>query len=85
MPLRQVSLRHQIDAKISVESDDIQYGLVPEFEEREAAIFAVCPWHIWIDLPWEDRSAAVAHYRLHLLVEAHVNEAAQSEAASPQR
>lgn len=50
-------------------------GAVPELEEREAAVYCSIPWYIWTELPWQERSSCVAHYRLHLMIEAHIEDA----------
>ena len=54
-------------------------GFVPEYEEREAAVFALIPWSEWDNLSWYERAAAVAHYRMHNIIETHVNDAIESE------
>lgn len=53
-------------------------GLVPEVEEREAAIFNGYTWREWRDLPYEERVDSVAHYRIHLLIETHKEDAVSS-------
>lgn len=57
----------------------IQYltdmGIVPELEEREAAVYCLIPWNEWYKLSWYDRSSMVAHYRMHLMIEAHIHDA----------
>jgi len=62
--------------------DDVRsgLGLVPEYEEREVALFNGCPWHVWSDLPGSERAAAVAHYRMHHLVSLHVSDAVRRQA-----
>lgn len=51
-------------------------GLVPEFECREAAVYVHVPWSDWIELDAMERAYAVAHYRMQLLIRAHVDDAA---------
>ena len=77
-PISSVQLKSQLNAQITAGRGE--FGLVSEYEEREAAIFVLCPWHIWTELEWQERAAAIAHYRVHFLVEAHVNEAAEKAA-----
>lgn len=57
-------------------------GMVPEYEAREAAVYVHCPWHVWIKLTGADRAYAVAHYRTHLAIGAHVQQAAEDHAES---
>ena len=71
-PIKSHPLREAIDTQIRYES------LVPEiaslYEEREAAVFARYNWTEWRSLDWRDRSAAMAHYRTHRLIELHQND-----------
>ena len=60
-------------------------GLVPEFEEREAARFGHYTWVAWQQLTYEDRAFGVAHYRTHILVELHQNDAQSKELERRQR
>ena len=55
-------------------------GQVPELECREAANFALYNWREWLELEHEDRVMAVAHYRMHIAIEAHVNDASERAA-----
>lgn len=57
---------------------------MPEFEEREAALFCGYTWKEWQEFSllepegrW-NRAAGVAHHRLHQLIEAHKDEAVSS-------
>lgn len=54
-------------------------GLVPEMEEREASVFAQYTWQDWLALTWQERANAIAHYRLHHLIDLHRNDAVSSE------
>jgi len=60
-------------------------GTVPEFECREAAIYVRVSWSEWLELEHEERAAAVAHYRLNLLIKAHVDSASQEAAKRNER
>jgi hypothetical protein len=55
-------------------------GCVPELEEREAAVYCCYNWNQWVELDYDERVASLAHYRLHLLIEAHINDAQAVEA-----
>lgn len=60
-------------------------GLVPEIEEREAAIFNGYTWREWIafdltnELERYQRVAGIAHYRIHQIIEMHRNDAESRE------
>lgn len=58
----------------------MEFGLVAEYEEREAAKAAFVPWNVYIEMPPSERAALVAHYRVSRLVEMHANDAAQDDA-----
>lgn len=60
------------------------FGAVSEIEEREAAVYALVPWYKWCDLHWWERASIVAHYRTHLLIEAHISEA-EYQASKPKK
>ena len=49
--------------------------MVPEYEEREASVFSHYNWMQWQELPWNERAEAVAHYRMHSLIESHMQQA----------
>ena len=58
---------------------------MPEIEEREAAIFCGYTWKEWLEFDLLDqegrwnRASGIAHYRLHYLIEQHVNDAINNE------
>lgn len=57
-------------------------GYVPEYECREACVYAVATWYDWLHvMDGLDRAAAVAHYRVHLMIDAHINDAAEQRRA----
>ncbi len=72
-PIETLSIRDTVATGIAYEP--LLPGLVPLYEEREAAVFGHCAWRDWAALPVEERAAAVAHYRLHRLVELHSTDA----------
>lgn len=53
--------------------------LVAEMEERDAAVFAQYDWERWTSLTWHARAKAIAHFRLHHLIDLHRNDAAARE------
>lgn len=81
MPIEDCPLANLIQAGIRFRSEG---GLVPEIEEREAAIFCGYRWSEWLNLPWTERSNSVAHYRLHYMIDAH-GESARVEEYERQR
>ncbi len=54
-------------------------GLVPLMEERDAAVFSQHNWADWEGLSWQERANAIAHFRLHHVVELHRNDALATE------
>lgn len=72
-PLEALALRDAIVT--GIEYDAVLPGLVPLYEEREAAVFGHYRWTDWQALAPEERAAAVAHFRLHRLVEMHSSDA----------
>lgn len=75
-PIDDYPLGKQLTTGIEIKSNN---GFVPEYEEREAAVFSLIPWVNWENLNWYDRAAAVAHYRMHNIIDAHINDAAEQE------
>lgn len=53
--------------------------MVHDYECREAAVYLGYRWPEFVQLGWFDKACAVAHYRLHNLIEAHVNDAIVSK------
>lgn len=60
-------------------------GLVPEMEEREAAIFNGYQWRKWRKLPHDERVTGVAHFRLHGLIEHHQQDAVARHSRDEER
>lgn len=54
--------------------------LVPEYDEREAAIYSLIPWNQWDKMSYGDRVGVVAHYRVHQQIEAHIHQAYEDDA-----
>jgi len=54
-------------------------GVVPLFEEMEAMIFSHYNQREWQGLESNDKALAVAHYRMHRLVELHENDIVNTE------
>ena len=59
--------------------EGIAPGLLPEYEEREAARFNGYRWTEWCALPRGERIHGVGYYRVHLLVGIHVDEKSAQE------
>lgn len=73
-PIETVTVREVIQT--GIEFDALLPGLVPLYEEREAATYGHYTWREWrTELEPEERAAAVAQYRLHHLVTLHQNDA----------
>lgn len=72
MPLREYVLPKRINIDLEIPSE---YGLVPEYEERETAVYVGYTWEKWLDIEYSERAKAIAHYRTHLAIEAHIEDA----------
>lgn len=48
-------------------------------EERDAAVFSQYNWGGWLALNWQERANAIAHFRLHHVVNLHRNDALAAE------
>lgn len=66
-----------ITTGIDFDSVWLDYGMVHEYEQREAAAFAHTSWSAWLALPREDKAAGVAHFRVHRLIDAHTSDAVE--------
>jgi hypothetical protein len=53
----------------------VEFGLVPEFEERSAATAAGYLWSEWLAMDMRDRAAVVAYERLKNLIALHSSDA----------
>ena len=60
-------------------------GFVPEFECREAAIYTCMTWAEWEALSVSDQADAVAHYRMNLMIKAHLDDAVGTQADRDRR
>lgn len=65
-------LKQRLKSGISFQEE---HGQVPEFEAREACVYANYTWVAWQELDWQERATSVAQYRMHNLIDAHVNDA----------
>lgn len=79
-PIRKVHIRREVNSGIAVASP--MRGVVPEFETREAAIYCGHKLNEWDDLDYWERCLAVAQYRMHNLIEAHVSDAVKRNGTS---
>ena len=77
MPLLEYPLSNQVSTGIRI-NPEIP-GLVPEFEEREAARFAGDTWTEWQATPSDERARRVAHYRLSRMIAAHSDDAVATQ------
>ncbi len=60
-------------------------GMVPEFEERQAARHCGYTWRTWSELARGERIDGVADYRLTRMVELHSNDAHLADSRAKQR
>lgn len=82
IPIEEYPIRRTLDSGIEMYSE---FGLVPEFEEREACVFSNYTWKEWLSNEWQERAQAVAHYRLHHIIDSHVQQAAEQYAKRQSR
>ncbi len=52
---------------------------IPPYEEREAARFSLYNWTAWQELSSGEKAMAVAHYRLHHMIDTHQQDALNDE------
>lgn len=81
--IRTYPLRRPISTGVGYNS--ILEACVSPFEEREAAVYCNYSPAEFYGLPLEERAACVAQYRLHWLVENHIQDAVAAAAEAAQR
>lgn len=54
-------------------------GLVPEWEEREAARFSGIAWNVYHAMEYDDKCGVVAYYKMHGIIESHTFQAQRSQ------
>lgn len=77
-PISAEQLRHRV--RTDLDFDAPLNGLVPPYEEHEAAAASGVPWDRWRALAWWDRARVILWHRYHRLVEASVQDAAYTQA-----
>lgn len=78
-PIQTYPLRRSIRTGISFDDVRVELGMIPEFEEREAAIFAGYSWKEWEQEKLSERAAAVACMRLSRMIDLHSHDAAMRD------
>lgn len=79
-PISEYPLRHSIKTGIGYGGDPrVRLGLVPEFEEREAAALSGYTWREWLQAGGLERAGAVAYLRMKNLVSVHAHDATERE------
>jgi hypothetical protein len=76
IPITEHQLPRMVETGITLESE---LGLVPEYEEREAARFYSLSMDQWNSSHPMERAKCVAHYRLHHMIEAFTQKAVQGK------
>lgn len=84
-PILLAPLGRTVSTGIAFSDPRMDLGLVPEYEEREAAALEGIPWQEWLTMPMQERAAGVAHYRLHHLIAMHSQDAVQAAQERKQR
>lgn len=84
----QIPIHHLPQPKSPI-AVNISYGgdgiTVPEFECREAAVYGHYNWTEWAELDHLDRAGAVAQYRLHHMIESHVQDESRKDSERKSR
>ncbi len=78
IPIWEHSLKHSVETGITFGT--VAPEIVPEFEAREAAVYCHYNPREFEGLPIDEQARAVAQYRLHNIVENHVQDAMSAEA-----
>ena len=73
LPIESAAIAHAVRTDIEFEAKIP--GCVPEYEEREAAVYCNYTPTEFRELPVWERGRAVAQYRLHKLVEVNMQDA----------
>lgn len=76
LPIWEYPLKNQVHPGIEIEQIE---GVVAELELRETAVFVLLSWPAFLALSAEEQALAVAHRRMHNLIEAHVNDEVSRE------
>ena len=89
-PIERLKTNHSVETGIRIQpTATTRLGVVPEYEEREAARFGLYRWVDWVRLPLQERVQGIAHYRMHALIDLHSGDAhaehAEREAAKHRR
>lgn len=83
-PIRIWGIRSKLDTQIDI--DNLNPGLVPLYECLEACRFSGYTWYEWEEqLDSEQRAIAIAHYRMHNLIETHVQQELERQRGNPNR
>lgn len=73
IPLNEYMLSQKV--RVGIEIHNELYGTVPEYEALEAATYCGYTLVQWLELDYTERASLVAQYRIHLSIEAHVQDA----------
>lgn len=73
LPIREVGMPISAGARPAVSPDlsiASEVGVVPEYEVREAAVFAHIPWPVFCGMDYPDKVRVVAFHRTRKLAQA---------------
>lgn len=73
VPITEHLIPSKIDTGIGVEQ--FIPGFVPLYEQLEACIFGNYNWDQWFELSHVERVYCIAQYRMHSMIERHVQQA----------
>lgn len=84
-PISTVPLKNSINVGIDFADVRTELGLIPEYEERETAVYVNVSWTEWQSMAVRERAAAVAQRRLHSLIAIHSHDAVERDAERKRR
>ncbi len=77
-PIQDYDIRHGVDPGITL--GRLLPNLVPQFEEREAMRYANYNPTEWVEVPYQEKAACVAQYRLSRWIKLHSDDAVNDKA-----
>jgi len=82
-PIQYHGVRHGVNPNITF--GRLLPNLVPQYEELEACVYVNYNYSQWRELTWQEKACAVAHYRMHRLVELHGSDAVNTKMEQDQK
>lgn len=80
-----IPIRRTVKTGIAFDDVRMEYDLVPEYEERDAAKSQGIPWPSWLTMDRREQAACVAFHRISNIVSLHAQDAVASDSERRQR